>query len=180
MDNKEKELIENARNSLLAHYSSKSTNQTAILVGLAIALFADIQVYINMSLKWEGILFVVPTMGLIIFIGLRAICRLIGWGDLASSIMKVKMEDSVVAKKYLSQELQKCKLNQGDMEKFLNLKSLQDPESRKSMVESVENLDVAPTYLIRLAMSASLFSDLRVYSKRNEWSVTSVVLRVYS
>jgi hypothetical protein len=88
---------EDARNALLAHYSEKSTAQASVLVGLAVVFFASVQAYD--VLRKLGLPFGLDTAFLvfsvisIIFIGVRAVGRLIYYGELAGGILSVEMQD---------------------------------------------------------------------------------------
>jgi hypothetical protein len=91
MNNRE----EDARNALLAHYSAKSTAQTAVLVGLAVVFFASVQAYdvlrklkLSFGLDWAFWVFSIIS---IIFFGVRAIGRLVYFGELATAILSVEM-----------------------------------------------------------------------------------------
>ena len=167
-------LIEDARNALLSHYSSKSTNQTAVLLGLAIVFFADIQAYsaLNMPPKWEQIVFLVPSVGLIIFVGMRAVGRLIVYGELATNVTHVKIADHDATGKLLTFDFEKLKLSsQDDVKKFkLFLRRFGYKEKQVELVElvveSIKKLDIAPTYLERVASSASLYFYLKRFRKK--------------
>jgi hypothetical protein len=94
--NKEKELEADARNALLAHFSSKSTNETAVLIGLAVAIFADFQAYdaFKFLLPWQKITFLTLSLGMLAFFVIRQLSRLISWGQVADAILIVKMQSS--------------------------------------------------------------------------------------
>jgi hypothetical protein len=96
----EKELEADARNALLAHYSSKSTNETAVLIGLAVVIFADFQAYsaFNFPQTWEKITFLIFTLEIIIFFIIRQVSKLITWGQFADAIVCVKMPSVEEAK----------------------------------------------------------------------------------
>jgi len=177
----EQNRIEDARNSLLAHYSSKSTNQTAILLGLAILFFADIQVALIMfPSKWERIWFLVLSAGCIIFIGMRAVGRLIAYGELATNVVHVKIADRDAIGGFLSFDFEKYRLSsQDDIDKFkqyirrlLIKKSEQGKESAEKyielIVESIKNLDLAPTYLKRVDISAQFHRYLVRYKEKQK------------
>jgi hypothetical protein len=176
----EQNRIEDARNSLLAHYSSKSTNQTAILLGLAIVFFTVIQVALIISSKWERIWFLVLSAGFIIFIGTRAVGRLIAYGELATNVVHVKIADRDKIGNFLSFDFEKYKLSsQNDIDKFkqhirnlLIKKSDQGEEPTEkyieSVVESIKNLDLAPTYLKRLDISAQFHRYLVRYKEKQK------------
>lgn len=89
----QEELEAGARNALLAHFSSKSTNETAVLIGLAVAIFADFQAYsaLDLPLIWQKITFLTLSLGIISFFIIRQLSRLIQWGQLADAIVIVKM-----------------------------------------------------------------------------------------
>jgi hypothetical protein len=92
----EEEFEADARNVLLAHFSSKSTNETAILIGLAVVFFADIQIYsvFNLPLPWQRITFLTLSLGMLFFFVIRQLSRLISWGQVADAILIVKMKSS--------------------------------------------------------------------------------------
>lgn len=144
-------LVEDARNSLLAHYSSKSTNQTVIILGLAVVFFTVIQLIsalnlhaLNLQLRWLGIPFLAFSLGLIIFLVTRAIGRLLYWGELASAVMLVKLAEWDVIENLLNSEKPKV-----DLEKL----KLPSPEWKEVM----KKLEVAPTYLSRLSRPSSCY-----------------------
>jgi hypothetical protein len=85
----DEKLEADARNVLLAHFSSKSTNETTILIGLAVVFFADIQAYsaFNFPLIWQKITFLTLTLGIIAFFVIRQLSRLICWGQLADAVV---------------------------------------------------------------------------------------------
>ncbi|MGA3192885.1 MAG: hypothetical protein ABSD73_10310 [Candidatus Bathyarchaeia archaeon] len=88
-------LAADARNSLLAHYSSKSTNETTILLGLAVAFFADVQTYNAFSFvpEWLRIVFLISSLGVIAYLVIRQTSRLVYWGELTTAILIVGMFD---------------------------------------------------------------------------------------
>jgi hypothetical protein len=155
----EQRLVEDARNALLAHYSAKSTSQTAILVGLAVALFADVQAYIALDIsfrwEWERIAFLTVSVGLTTFFILRAISRLIYYGELASAITVVKMYEAEFTRKRLDSQRPE-----------LNPQKPYPPE-----------LQVFPTYLARLECSASDYFHGRINEKKTAWSAFSIAFR---
>jgi uncharacterized membrane protein len=87
-------IVEDARNALLAHFSAKSTAQTAVLVGLAVTLFADFQAYsaLRLPYAWQRITFLTFTLGAIIFFILHAIGRLMFYGELATQVTDADLE----------------------------------------------------------------------------------------
>jgi len=144
-------LVEDARNSLLAHYSSKSTNQTVIILGLAVVFFTVIQLIsalnlhaLNLQLRRLGIAFLTFSLELIMFLVIRAIGRLLYWGELASTVMLVSLADSDVIENLLNSE--KSKVN-------LEKPKLPSPE----WDEVMKKLEVAPTYLSRLSRPSTCY-----------------------
>jgi len=134
--------LEEARNSLLQHYSSKSTNQTAILLGLAIAFFTAIQAYsaLDFLLRWEKIVFLVSALAIIIFLLIRQISRLITWGELATASTIVEIIDRDAVTMYIKQS------------------------RKKYPVDTIypESVNYAPTYLHRLSIAASEYFGGRI------------------
>lgn len=96
--NEQKDLEEDARNALLAHYSSKSTNQTSIILGLAIVFFTFVQIALALDfpVRWQTILFVISGLGFFVFFVIRAMSRLIHWGNLASAILSVQIKSKEI------------------------------------------------------------------------------------
>lgn len=97
------DLVQKARIALLNHYSSKSTNQATIILTLVIALFAFIEAsqFITfhsnlLRILWDSSL---PTIWL--FFIIRAVGRLIWWGELASNVMAVEMINETCANKII-------------------------------------------------------------------------------
>jgi hypothetical protein len=99
----EEEFEADARNALLAHFSSKSTNETAILIGLAIAIFADFQAYsaFNLPLPWQNITFLTFSLGTLFFFVIRQLSRLISWGQQADAVIIAEMKSSEETKTWL-------------------------------------------------------------------------------
>lgn len=91
--NQDIKLEADARNALLAHYSSKSTNETAVLIGLAVVIFADFQAYSALDFLqiWQKITFLTLSLGIIAFLIIRQLSRLIIWGKLADAVLCVKV-----------------------------------------------------------------------------------------
>lgn len=145
----EDEVIAEARNCLLTHFSSKSTNQTAILVGLAVAFFADIQAYdaLHFPLNCERITFLTVSLGIIIFFVTYAIRRLIYWGQMASAVIRVE-----------------AKNEDDDFKKWM--------ESQK--LKSKPQLNVAPTYLARLVYPTWVYAEAGI---KEDTSLISQVFR---
>lgn len=86
-------LTQDARNVLLRHYSSKSTNQTAIILTLGIIFFSFVQ-----ALPYTEVLpnflvnpFVALFLAALSFLAIRALSRLFLWGKMAGTILYVRM-----------------------------------------------------------------------------------------
>jgi hypothetical protein len=138
--------LEEARNSLLQHYSSKSTNQTVILLGLAVAFFTAIQAYsaLDFLLRWEKIAFLVSVLAIIIFLLIRQVSRLIYWGELATASVIVEILDRNAVKPYIDQ-------------------------SRKNNPANTmypDSVDYAPTYLHRLSIAASKYLERQIQQSK--------------
>jgi hypothetical protein len=128
-----------------------------------------------MSSKWERIWFLVLSVGFIIFIGMRAVGRLIVYGELATNVVHVKIADHDAIGNILTSDFQKYKLSsQDEIDKFKRYfrklrikKSEQGKESAEKyielVVESIKKLDLAPTYLKRVDISAQLYRYLKQY-----------------
>jgi hypothetical protein len=131
--------MEDARNSLLAHYSSKSTNQTTMLLGLAVVFFAVVELYrvLELPIKWEGGVFLTFFLGGIVIIGVRAVGRLLYYGELATAILYVELAGKDETKLWMNTNVV--------------------PESFRSKV--------APTYQARLCCSCAGYRD--AYLKGN-------------
>jgi len=86
-------LTQDTRNILLRHYSSKSTNQTAIILTLAIIFFSFVQAlpYLEVLPNWVVNLIVVLTLTLLSFLTIRALSRLFVWGKIAGTVLYVRM-----------------------------------------------------------------------------------------
>ena len=98
-EDKRLELEQEARIALLQHFSSKSTSQATIILTTVLAFFAFVQTLqlIEKWLEWQVLLYESWILALLIFVGVRAVGRLIRWGMLADRILKVKLgsEDKV-------------------------------------------------------------------------------------
>lgn len=86
-------LTQDARNVLLRHYSSKSTNQAAITLTLAIIFFSFVQ-----ALPYTEVLpndlvnpFVALFLATLSFLAIRALSRLFLWGKMVGTILHVRM-----------------------------------------------------------------------------------------
>lgn len=86
-------LTQDARNVLLRHYSSKSTNQTAIILTLAIIFFTFVQAsrYTEVLPNYPVNLLVVLFLAALSFLAIRALSRLFLWGKMAGTILYVRM-----------------------------------------------------------------------------------------
>jgi hypothetical protein len=109
---KEKELLENARNALLQHYSSKSSNESQIILGLSVAFFAVIttySIYIN-KLDFQPLfiinVFFIIVLAIIIVFVIYAIARLIYWGKMASALMRLKAFEGSTVNKIIKDQTQ--------------------------------------------------------------------------
>jgi len=89
----DKRLTQDARNVLLRHYSSKSTNQTAIILTLGIIFFSFIQAlrYVEAFPNWAASLIVVLILPTLMFLTIRALSRLFVWGKIAGTVLYVRM-----------------------------------------------------------------------------------------
>jgi hypothetical protein len=138
--NEQKDLEEDARNALLAHFSSKSTNQIAILLGLALLVFADFQAYgvFNLSLMWQKITFLTFSLGTIAFFFTRQLSRLICWGQMADAVLIVEMKSKKETETHL----------------------------RESAIKP-DKVELDPTYLARLSFSSDCrFQDWQKYTEK--------------
>jgi hypothetical protein len=84
-----------ARKALLAHYSAKTTSQTAVLIGYAVAFFAVFQAYdvlSKLSLQF-GYYFLVSSVITLLFLVTYAVGRLVYYGELSSAVIFVKMAE---------------------------------------------------------------------------------------
>jgi len=100
----EKRLVQESRNALLRHYSSKSTNQTAVLITLSIALFSFFET-IRYVEAWPSLLrnlYYLAFLTTFSFLIIRSLGRLFYWGQLASLIIYVKMASEKEVEEYLS------------------------------------------------------------------------------
>lgn len=86
-------LTQDARNVLLRHYSSKSTNQTAIILTLAIIFFSFVQALPYAEVLPNSLVnpFVVLFLAALSFLAIRALSRLFLWGKMAGTILYVRM-----------------------------------------------------------------------------------------
>ena len=151
-------LVEDARNALLAHYSSKSSNEAQILLGLAVALFALIQAYSvfsflpvflrNASLTWG--------LGIIAYLIIRQTGRIVYWGELADAIMLVGMVNEDVVKQVL--------------------KDIKDEMPR---VEQLKAFELVSTCVLRLNNASSRYVDYyRMTNKENRLNILTQICRI--
>ena len=150
--------VEDARNALVAHYSSKSSNEAQILLGLAVALFALIQAYSafsflpvflrNASLTWG--------VGIIAYLIIRQTGRIVYWGELADAIMLVGM----VREDVVNQALNGIK---NEMPK----------------VEPLQAFELVSTCILGLNNASSRYVDYyRMMSKENRSNVLIQICRI--
>ena len=97
-----------ARTALLAHYSAKTTAQTQVLVGLAVAFFADIQAYnvlkgFNLPFELDKV-FLAASIITIMFLIAYAIGRLVYYGELSDAVLSVKRKGSCETKKWIEND----------------------------------------------------------------------------
>jgi len=151
-------LVEDARNALLAHYSSKSSNEAQILLGLAVALFALIQAYSvfsflpvflrNASLTWG--------LGIIAYLIIRQTGRIVYWGELADAISLVGM----IKKDIIDQ-------------------ALRDIKDKMPEVEQLKAFDLVSNYIVGLNNASSRYVDYyRMTSKENRLNVLIQICRI--
>lgn len=98
--------MQKARIALLNHYSSKSTNQATIILTLVIALFAFIEAsrFIALPLNIFRILYYSFFLTIWLFFTVRAIRKLIWWGEMAGYIGSVEMINVERAEKEVGEE----------------------------------------------------------------------------
>ncbi len=86
-----------ARNELLQHFSSKSSNQAITILSVVLVFFAwveSLQYVGAIQNLWLKALWYVLPLELIFFVCLRAIGRLFFWGISADAIIRVKMKET--------------------------------------------------------------------------------------
>ena len=102
-------LVEEARKTLLQHFSSKSTLQATILLSLAIAFFTFVQT-IQLFGKWENLyqcLFYSIVLTAFTFITIRAFGRLIYWGTMAGLVDRIRIKSEEKLKRELKKKKEK-------------------------------------------------------------------------
>lgn len=102
----EKRLVQEARNALFQHYSSKSTNQTGILIALSVALFSFSQTIRHIEV-WSSLLrnlYYLAFLTAFSFLIIRSLGRLFCWGKMAELIISAKMVSEEDAKENLLHE----------------------------------------------------------------------------
>jgi hypothetical protein len=150
--------VEDARNALVAHYSSKSSNEAQILLGLAVALFALIQAYSvfsflpvflrNASLTWG--------LGIIAYLIIRQTGRIVYWGELADAITVVGMVKNDVV-----------------------IQALKDIKNKMPKVEQLQAFELDSTYILRLGNASSRYVDYyRMMNKENRLNVLIQICRI--
>jgi len=102
----EPQLEMEARNTLLQHFSSKSTNQTTLLLSYVIAVFTFLQAspILMDALGW--IYKVISAFVVWVFACaiIRSIGRLVDWGKHADAVLLVKMLDTSKSEKIMKEE----------------------------------------------------------------------------
>lgn len=93
-----------ARYALLDHCSSKSTNQTTMLLGLAVAFLTIVELNNALSLpfKWQGSVVLGVFLGLLMMGVTRQIGRLLYWGEFATAVMYVRPANEQETEKYIN------------------------------------------------------------------------------
>jgi hypothetical protein len=107
MSKSEDDKLEEARKTLLQHFSSKSTLQATILLSLAIAFFTFIQT-ISLFEKWNYLflcLYYSFVLIAFIFLTIRAFGRLIYWGTMAGLVERIR----IISEEKLKRELEEKK-----------------------------------------------------------------------
>jgi hypothetical protein len=81
--------IEDAKRTLFEHWTSKSTNQTSMLLGYSVALFTLFQAYsvLPIPLKFQN-MWLTGGFVIIFCLAIRSIGRLVYWGGLATAMVK--------------------------------------------------------------------------------------------
>jgi len=108
-------LEQEARIALLQHYSSKSSNQATIILSLALAFLTFVQTvqYVPKTFQYLPIdlknLYICLFLWIFVFLVIRQVGRVFLWGELASSILFVKMLDESKAVQQMQAELNEIK-----------------------------------------------------------------------
>lgn len=98
-------LEQEARIALLHHFSSKSTNQTTIILTVALASFAFVQtLQLTMDWQeWQRAVYGIPVLTFLSFVAIRACGRLIFWGKLAGFIEVIKPKEQEITAQRIKQ-----------------------------------------------------------------------------
>lgn len=101
-------LEQEARLALLAHYSSKSTNQTILLLTLALAGVTYAQLIMNISEIRDYLL--ILGLGFTVYFIIRQMGRLMYWSAHAEGIMLVKLSELKDANTHIEAQSKRLKL----------------------------------------------------------------------
>lgn len=162
-------LVQEARSSLLAHYSSKSSNETAVLLGLSVAFFATIQAYgtFDFPLPWIKVTIFTFILGFIFFLAFRQVGRLVYWGELANAITVVDMLGKGVTRHNLAKI--KAELDRTEVE------VLKEGKEKKSL----KGVDVVSSPILRLSYASSRYVDFyRMKCKESKWNILTQISRL--
>jgi hypothetical protein len=154
---KKEQLEQDARIALLAHYSSKSTNQTIIILTIALVSLSFIGVTSSDNPVRDYLL--ISGFCIFLYFGLRAIGRLIIWGQLGTAIIHVGM----IAEKEVKRELQ-------SLNKQLKLGKYAEANSPESLVE------LSSTNLGRLSSACEVY----FHAQRNAKSKSARAVAEFS
>lgn len=154
----EKEQLEqDARIALLAHYSSKSTNQTIIILTIGLVSLSFIGVISADNPLRDYLL--ISAFCVFLYFGLRAIGRLINYGQLGTAIIHIGM----IAEKEVTRELQSSN-------KQLKLGKYAEKNSTASLVE------LTSTNLGRFSSACEVY----FHAQRNAKSKSDRVMTEFS
>ena len=150
----EQQLEQDARIALLSHYSSKSTNQTIIILTIALGFLTFAQLMSSAGELRDYLL--IGGIGFFIYFVFRQSGRLIIWGEFGTAIVHVDMIDKSETEKQLE-----------SLTKELKLSQYADQDSTESL------LKLSSTNLIRLSSACAVYFHAR---KRNAktWSGRAV------
>jgi len=138
----EKQLEQDARIALLSHYSAKSTNQTIIILTIALVSLSFFGV-ISSDMPLRDYLLFSGFVALIYF-GVRAIGRLIIWGELGTTIIHVGMIGESEVERQLKSLSQELKLGE---------------YAKENSIESLVKL--SSTNLLRLSSACEVYFHAR-------------------
>jgi hypothetical protein len=156
------EQLENdARIALLNHYSSKSTNQTILLLTLAFIFVTFVQLALNMGVVKDYVLLA----GFWAFAGLgvRQFGRLLYWGELGTAITRVKMSNDESMTTYQNSTPDEQRL-EGKIKIDVRNGSIELP------------LVLESTFMARLALSCTLY----FYARRQKQNSLAVKFFFFS